>query len=78
MQADGLAAGKGAIVCANRAEAVEAIRLILVHKEFGKAGEQLLIEECLVGQEASILAIVDGHTIIPLETSQDHKRALDL
>jgi phosphoribosylamine--glycine ligase len=77
VKADGLAAGKGAIVCADRAEAIDAVNLILTQREFGAAGDQLIIEECLVGQEASILAIVDGTTIIPLETSQDHKRAYD-
>lgn len=73
VKADGLAAGKGAIVCATRAEAIDAVNLILTQRAFGAAGDQLIIEECLVGQEASILAIVDGTTIIPLETSQDHK-----
>lgn len=77
VKADGLAAGKGAIVCKDRAEAIDAVNLILTQKAFGDAGDQLIIEECLVGQEASILAIVDGSTIIPLETSQDHKRAHD-
>jgi phosphoribosylamine---glycine ligase len=77
VKADGLAAGKGAIVCANRDEAVDAINLILTQRAFGDAGKQLIIEECLIGQEASILAIVDGTTIVPLETSQDHKRAYD-
>ena len=77
VKADGLAAGKGAIVCANRDEAVDAVNRILTQREFGSAGDQLIIEECLVGEEASILAIIDGTTIIPLETSQDHKRAYD-
>jgi phosphoribosylamine---glycine ligase len=77
VKADGLAAGKGAIVCADHAEARDAIKRILIDREFGEAGNELIIEECLVGQEASILAIVDGNTIIPLEASQDHKRALD-
>jgi len=77
VKADGLAAGKGAIVCATRQEAIDAVTLILVQRAFGEAGNQLLIEECLSGEEASILAIVDGHTIIPLEASQDHKRARD-
>ena len=77
VKADGLAAGKGAIVCRNRAEAIDAVKLILVDRAFGEAGDQLIIEECLIGQEVSILAIVDGNTIVPLETSQDHKRALD-
>ncbi|MBI1311499.1 phosphoribosylamine--glycine ligase [bacterium] len=77
VKADGLAAGKGAIVCQNRAEAMDAVRRMLVFREFGDAGRNVLIEECLEGQEASILAIIDGNTIIPLETSQDHKRAHD-
>lgn len=77
VKADGLAAGKGAIVCKNHAEAMDAVRRMLVFKEFGDAGKNVLIEECLIGQEASILAIIDGNTIIPLETSQDHKRAHD-
>ena len=77
VKADGLAAGKGVIVCANRAETRDAIRKTMVDKAFGSAGDRVVLEECLVGQEASILAIVDGSTIIPLEASQDHKRALD-
>ena len=77
VKADGLAAGKGAIVCKNRAEAMDAVTRMLVQREFGKAGLNVLIEECLEGEEASILAIIDGNTIIPLETSQDHKRAHD-
>lgn len=77
VKADGLAAGKGAIVCKDRDEAIDAVNLILTQRAFGSAGDQLIIEECLVGQEASILAIVDGTTIIPLESSQDHKRAYD-
>lgn len=77
VKADGLAAGKGAIVCANRQEAIDAVKLILVQRAFGAAGKQLIIEDCLVGEEASILAIIDGRTIIPLEVAQDHKRAHD-
>jgi phosphoribosylamine--glycine ligase len=77
VKADGLAAGKGVFVCANRQEAREAVRSILADRSFGDAGAQVVIEECLVGEEASILAIVDGDTIVPLDVSQDHKRALD-
>ena len=77
IKADGLAAGKGVIVCNSKVEARAAIETIMVERAFGAAGDQVVIEECLVGEEASILAIVDGRTIIPLETSQDHKRALD-
>jgi phosphoribosylamine--glycine ligase len=77
VKADGLAAGKGVSVCANRAEARSAARSILVDRIFGAAGNQVVIEECLVGQEASILAIIDGDTIVPLDSAQDHKRAHD-
>ncbi|MGV2337397.1 MAG UNVERIFIED_CONTAM: hypothetical protein LVR18_26035 [Planctomycetaceae bacterium] len=77
VKADGLAAGKGVFVCANRAEARAAARSILVDNIFGAAGNQIVIEECLVGQEASILAIIDGDTIVPLDSAQDHKRAHD-
>lgn len=77
VKADGLAAGKGVVVCTTKDEAREAIRRMLVQKEFGAAGERIVIEERLEGQEASLLAIVDGHTIIPLEAAQDHKAAHD-
>jgi phosphoribosylamine--glycine ligase len=75
VKADGLAAGKGVFVCANLAEARAAVRSILQDRAFGEAGSQIVIEECLEGQEASILAIVDGDTIVPLDVAQDHKRA---
>ena len=77
VKADGLAAGKGVVVCAKKAEAIDALRRIMRQTEFGDAGRRVVIEERLDGQEASILAIVDGNTIIPLETSQDHKPAYD-
>lgn len=77
IKADGLAAGKGVTVCANRDEALAAVRQAMTQKEFGAAGEKILIEETLIGEEVSILAIVDGRTIIPLEPAQDHKRAYD-
>lgn len=77
VKADGLAAGKGVTVCANKDEAVAAIKEMLQQRAFGKAGDRIVIEECLVGQEASILAIVDGKNILPLDSSQDHKRAYD-
>ena len=77
VKADGLAAGKGVTVCANKDEAVAAIREILQQRAFGEAGQRIVIEECLFGQEASILAIVDGKNILPLDSSQDHKRAYD-
>ncbi len=77
VKADGLAAGKGVTVCASKDEAVAAIREILQQRAFGEAGQRIVIEECLFGQEASILAIVDGKNILPLDSSQDHKRAYD-
>ena len=77
VKADGLAAGKGVYVCATRAEAKAAARSMLVDRIFAAAGNQVVIEECLVGHEASILAIIDGDTIVPLDSAQDHKRAHD-
>ncbi|GAB5442669.1 MAG: phosphoribosylamine--glycine ligase [Fuerstiella sp.] len=77
VKADGLAAGKGVSVCDNRSAAKAAAASMLKDDQFGSAGRKIVVEECLVGQEVSILAIVDGDTIIPLETSQDHKRAHD-
>ena len=77
LKADGLAAGKGVYVCDNLRQALEAIDQIMVRRIFGKAGDRLIIEERLDGQETSILALTDGRTIVPLESSQDHKRAFD-
>ena len=77
VKADGLAAGKGVIVCSKRAEALEAINRIANEREFGAAGDQLIIEERLEGEEASILAITDGRTILTLPPAQDHKPAHD-
>ena len=77
IKADGLAAGKGVIICKTKNEAMEAIRSIMEKKEFGRAGDKVIIEECLVGEEASILAFTDGKSIIPLASSQDHKRVFD-
>jgi phosphoribosylamine--glycine ligase len=77
VKADGLAAGKGVSVCANKAEALEAVRRIMRNQEFGEAGKRIVVEEHLDGEEVSILAVTDGSTIVPLETSQDHKAAFD-
>ena len=77
LKADGLAAGKGVYVCDNLREALDAIDQVMVRRIFGKAGDRMLIEERLDGQETSILALTDGRTIVPLESSQDHKRAFD-
>ncbi|HEX7449228.1 MAG TPA: phosphoribosylamine--glycine ligase [Pirellulales bacterium] len=77
VKADGLAAGKGVIVCSGRSEALDAVDRIARAKEFGEAGNQIVIEERLDGQEASVLAISDGQTIVTLPPCQDHKRAFD-
>ncbi|MGL4461497.1 MAG: phosphoribosylamine--glycine ligase, partial [Planctomycetia bacterium] len=77
VKADGLCAGKGAIVCDDADQAREAAERMLLRKEFGAAGKQILIEERLVGPEVSVLAITDGKTIVTLPSCQDHKRALD-
>lgn len=77
VKADGLAAGKGVIVCRNRSEALTAVDRIAGQKEFGEAGNRLLIEERLVGHEVSILAITDGRSILTLPSAQDHKPAYD-
>ncbi|WP_404308574.1 phosphoribosylamine--glycine ligase [Neorhodopirellula lusitana] len=77
VKADGLAAGKGVIVCEKRSEALEAIDRIGARKEFGAAGKEIIIEERLTGPEVSVLAITDGETILTLPTAQDHKPALD-
>ena len=77
VKADGLAAGKGVIIAQDRAEAEQAIELIMRDKAFGAAGEQLVIEEFLRGEEASFLAFTDGKTVLALPSSQDHKAAFD-
>lgn len=73
IKAAGLAAGKGVIVCDDPADALNAAEKIMVDREFGDAGDTIVVEEKLTGQEASILAFVDGRTIYILEPSQDHK-----
>ena len=77
LKADGLAAGKGVHVCDNLRQALAGIDQIMVRRIFGQAGDRLIIEERLDGQEASVLALTDGRTIVPLESSQDYKRAYD-
>jgi len=77
VKADGLASGKGVVVCMTKNAAKEAVRQMLIERRFGEAGNRIVIEDRLVGEEASILAVVDGRTIVPLEPSQDHKPAFD-
>lgn len=77
VKADGLAAGKGVAVCQNIKEAQTAIDDMMVRKVFGEAGSRIVIEECLIGQEASVLAICDGKNFLVLPSAQDHKRIFD-
>jgi phosphoribosylamine--glycine ligase len=77
VKADGLAAGKGVILCSTVDEAQAAVDLIMVKKAFGAAGDRVIVEERLEGEEASFLAFTDGKSIVPLPTSQDHKPVFD-
>jgi phosphoribosylamine--glycine ligase len=77
VKADGLAAGKGVILCRNQKRAEEAIETIMVEKKFGEAGNKAIIEEFLVGKEASFIVISDGVKILPLVTTMDHKAVYD-
>ena len=73
VKADGLAAGKGVIICENKEEAIKALESIFMDQAFGEAGNKVVIEEFLEGEEASFIAVVSKDKIIPLATSQDHK-----
>ena len=77
VKADGLAAGKGVILCRNENEAFAAVDHILVERSFGEAGDNIVIEEFLTGEEASFFALVDGEHAVPLVSAQDHKAAHD-
>ena len=77
IKADGLASGKGVMVCKSMSDAMAALKTIMVDRAFGSAGDKVIIEDCLVGQEASIIVISDGNNIVALESSQDHKRIFD-
>lgn len=77
IKADGLAAGKGVIVCNSNEEAISAIKTILVKKTFGDAGNRIIIEERIDGIEASYISLSDGIFVLPMATSQDHKRIYD-
>ncbi len=77
IKADGLAAGKGVLICQSRQDAESAIDDILVRRAFGQAGDKVVIEEFLVGEEASFMVLTDGEHVLPLATSQDHKRIND-
>lgn len=77
VKADGLAAGKGVVVAQNLVQAEEAIRQMMSDKVFGQAGSTVVVEEFLTGEEVSFIVLTDGQDLIPLVTSQDHKRLLD-
>lgn len=77
VKADGLAAGKGVIICPDTATALAALEDMLTDKAFGEAGQRVLVEEFLEGQEVSVLAFADGKQVIPMVSAQDHKRIFD-
>ncbi|MHB1295637.1 MAG: phosphoribosylamine--glycine ligase [Anaerolineae bacterium] len=77
VKADGLAAGKGAVVCHSDAEAREALRQIMQERVFGTAGDRVVFEACLTGQEVSLLAFCDGRSAVPMVQAQDHKAVWD-
>ena len=77
VKADGLSKGKGVFVCKTNDEALQAIDSIMKEKVFGSAGNQVVIEECLIGEEVSLLAFTDGRNIVAMESSQDHKTVFD-
>ena len=77
IKADGLALGKGVIIAATREEARQAVKSIMEDKQFGKSGDQIVVEEFLTGPEVSVLSFTDGKTVCPMVSSMDHKRALD-
>ncbi len=77
IKADGLALGKGVLICQNEAEAAAALKEIMLDKKFGASGSRVVVEEFLTGPEVSVLAFCDGVTVKPMVSSMDHKRALD-
>lgn len=77
IKADGLAAGKGVIIALSKEEALDALKLIFIDQKFGSSGNKVVLEEFLEGVEVSVLCLVDGETILPLETAQDYKRAFN-
>ncbi len=77
VKADGLAGGKGAMVCHTLDEALKAIEAIMQKKIFGESGKRILVEDCLFGEEASFIVFTDGENIVPMASSQDHKRIYD-
>ena len=77
LKADGLALGKGVLICEDLAQAREGVRTIMEDRQFGDAGSRMVVEEFLTGREVSVLSFTDGKTILPMTSAQDHKRAGD-
>lgn len=77
LKADGLALGKGVLICETRQQAMEGLKQIMLDKSFGDAGNRVVVEEYIEGPEVSILTFCDGKTIVPMKSAQDHKRAYD-
>lgn len=77
LKADGLALGKGVLICNTMDEAVDGLKEIMVDKKFGDSGNKVVVEEFLTGPEVSVLSFCDGNTIVPMVSAQDHKRAYD-
>ncbi|KAJ1838762.1 Bifunctional purine biosynthetic protein ade1, partial [Coemansia sp. RSA 2708] len=77
IKASGLAAGKGVLIPKTKSEALDALKSVMVDREFGSAGDEVVIEELLVGQEISVLTLSDGYTVTSFPAAQDHKRAYD-
>lgn len=77
LKADGLALGKGVLICKDREEAIEGVKTLMLDKKFGSAGNTIVVEEFMTGREVSVLSFVDGKTIRIMTSAQDHKRAKD-
>lgn len=77
LKADGLALGKGVLICGTKEEAKEGVKTLMLDKQFGSAGDRIVIEEFLTGREVSVLCFCDGIHILPMTSAQDHKRAKD-
>lgn len=75
LKADGLALGKGVLICNTREEAMEGVKTLMLDKQFGAAGDTIVIEEFMTGREVSVLTFVDGNTYRVMTSAQDHKRA---
>ncbi|MBE5921664.1 MAG: phosphoribosylamine--glycine ligase [Lachnospiraceae bacterium] len=77
LKADGLALGKGVLICMTKEEAIEGVKTLMLDKQFGSAGDTIVVEEFMTGREVSVLSFVDGETIKIMTSAQDHKRAKD-